>query len=114
MAIQIRRREFMVTLGGAALWPLAVGAQQSAMPIVGYPTRPITLIVPYPPGGNSDIAIRPLANRLSLSLGQPVIVENRPGGAGGTVGAKAVANASPDGYTLFYCGGAARYCSGDL
>src|SRR5438876_688235 len=67
-----------------------------------YPTRPITFIVPYPPGGNSDIVVRPLADRLSLSLGQPVIVENRPGGAGGTVGTKAVANASPDGYTLLF------------
>jgi hypothetical protein len=56
----------------------------------------------FPAGGNSDIVVRAVADRLSLALGQPVIVENRPGGAGGTVGAKAVANASPDGYTLLF------------
>ena len=65
-----------------------------------YPTRPITIVVPYPPGGNSDFVLRHLADRLSAALGQPVIVENRPGGAGGTVGTKALANANPDGYTL--------------
>src|ERR1700736_186805 len=65
-----------------------------------YPTRPITIIVPFPPGGNSDIVVRSLADRLSVTFGKPVIVENRPGGAAGTVGAKAVANATPDGYTL--------------
>src|ERR1700730_6059097 len=67
-----------------------------------YPTRPVTIIVPFPPGGNSDLVIRHLADRLSLSLSQPVIVENRAGGAGGTVGTKACANANPDGYTLLF------------
>ena len=67
-----------------------------------YPTRPITIIVPFPPGGNSDLVIRHLADRLSVSLNQPVIVENRAGGAGGTVGTRAFANANPDGYTLLF------------
>jgi tripartite-type tricarboxylate transporter receptor subunit TctC len=67
-----------------------------------YPTRPITMIVPFPPGGNSDLVIRHLADRLSLALSQPVIVENRAGGAGGTVGTKAFANANPDGHTLLF------------
>src|SRR6516165_10952662 len=67
-----------------------------------YPARQITIVIPFPAGGNLEIVARPLAERLSLSLGQPVIVENRPGGAGGTVGAKAVANATPDGYTLLF------------
>jgi tripartite-type tricarboxylate transporter receptor subunit TctC len=67
-----------------------------------YPTRPITIIVPFPPGGNSDLVIRHLADRLSVSLNQPVIVENRAGGAGGTVGTRAFAKANPDGYTLLF------------
>lgn len=66
-----------------------------------YPSRPIKMICPFGPGG-SDVVARILADRLSSSLGQPVIVENRPGGAGGTVGAKSVAVAEPDGYALLY------------
>src|ERR1700733_2530775 len=62
-----------------------------------YPTRPIHLIVPFPPGGVADIIARPIAERLSASLGQPVGVENR-GGATGTLGASFVAHADPDGY----------------
>jgi tripartite-type tricarboxylate transporter receptor subunit TctC len=67
-----------------------------------YPTRLIKLVVPGPPGGPSEIVVRTLAERLSSSLGQAVIVENRPGGANGTIGAMSVARAEPDGYTLLY------------
>ncbi len=67
-----------------------------------YPTRLIRLVVPGPPGGPSEIVVRTLAERLSSSLGQAVIVENRPGGANGTIGTMSVARAEPDGYTLLY------------
>jgi tripartite-type tricarboxylate transporter receptor subunit TctC len=64
-----------------------------------YPARPIRIIVPYPPGGTSDILARSLGEKLTGSLGQPVIVENKPG-ANGNVGADFVAKSPPDGYTL--------------
>jgi tripartite-type tricarboxylate transporter receptor subunit TctC len=64
-----------------------------------YPDKPIRLIVPYPPGGGTDTLARPLAQRLAVELGQPVIVDNR-GGAGGNLAMEAVARAPADGYTL--------------
>jgi tripartite-type tricarboxylate transporter receptor subunit TctC len=64
-----------------------------------WPTHPVKLIVPFPPGGGTDGVARSVAAALTQSLGQPVVVENRPG-AGGTIGANAVATAAPDGYTI--------------
>jgi tripartite-type tricarboxylate transporter receptor subunit TctC len=64
-----------------------------------YPTRPITLIVPFPPGGSTTVMARNVADKMSVTLGQPVVVENR-GGAGGTIGTRSVAKATPDGYTI--------------
>jgi tripartite-type tricarboxylate transporter receptor subunit TctC len=64
-----------------------------------YPSKPLRFILPFPPGGGTDILGRLIAERLSAGLGQPVVVENR-GGAGGNVGAEAAARSAPDGYTL--------------
>jgi tripartite-type tricarboxylate transporter receptor subunit TctC len=67
-----------------------------------YPSRPVKIILPFAPGGPTEFIIRLVADRLTATLGQAFIIENRPGGAGGTVGAKSVATAEPDGYTLLF------------
>ena len=64
-----------------------------------WPTRPITVISPYPPGGTNDIVGRLFTDKMAAKLGQPIVVENRPGAAG-IVGSLAVSRAAPDGYTL--------------
>jgi tripartite-type tricarboxylate transporter receptor subunit TctC len=80
----------------AALAAAVVGAAAQAQP---YPDRPVTMIVPFPPGGIADITGRPLAVSMSKALGQQVVVENKAG-AGGAVGHAFVAKAKPDGYTI--------------
>ena len=85
-----------VAVGAALLGLSSVGVQAQA----NYPSHTITMVVPYPAGGAVDGVARILAQALSTSVGQPVIVENRAGGAGGIVGANTVAKAKPDGYTL--------------
>jgi tripartite-type tricarboxylate transporter receptor subunit TctC len=86
---------------------LTVAVQQAPVAQAqGYPTRPITLISPWPAGGASDTLCRMLGARLADRLGKPVLIENRPG-AGSTIGVAAAARAAPDGYTLAWAGGAA-------
>lgn len=81
-----------------ALAPMVASAQDPAAKSP-WPARPIRLIVPFPPGSSPDLVARMLNDRLGKALGQPVVVENRPG-AGGMVGTGAVAKAAPDGYTI--------------
>jgi len=78
--------------------PLVLLGAQAAL-AESYPTKPITIVVPYPPGGPTDIVARVVGQKLGDRLGQQVIVDNRPG-AGGNIGAALVARAAPDGYTL--------------
>ena len=94
------RRKF---LKGMAAIPAAIGTQQllttQAFAQPAWPSRALTMIVPFPPGGQADLAARPMANALTTLLGQPVVVENK-GGAGGAIGNGQAAKAAPDGYTL--------------
>src|SRR5919112_1465258 len=82
----------------AVLWLLAFFAP-AVFAQEPYPSKPITMIVPFPPGGVADIVGRPLASQMEKTLKQPVVVVNRTG-AGGAVGMAAVAKAAPDGYTI--------------
>ncbi|MBC7781221.1 MAG: tripartite tricarboxylate transporter substrate binding protein [Proteobacteria bacterium] len=82
-----------------AIVAFALMATPQATRAQAYPSQPITLIVPWPPGGGSDIAMRLVADAASKRMGVPVVVVNRPG-AGGTIGLKEMASSKPDGYTI--------------
>jgi tripartite-type tricarboxylate transporter receptor subunit TctC len=90
-------RRHVLGLGATCLLSLHLSRTEAQS--ANWPARPIKIIVPYPTAGVSDTIVRMLAERLSLALGQPCIVENRAG-AGGTLGMDIVAKANPDGYTL--------------
>jgi len=91
---RLRRRLLSCAIAIAAAGIMASGAMAQ-----GFPSQPITMIVPWPPGGGSDIAMRLVADAASRRMGVPVVVVNRPG-AGGTIGLKEMASSKPDGYTI--------------
>ena len=89
----LNRRSWMLHAAGVLLaLTVTAGAQD-------YPNKPVRLIIPFPPGGSNDVVGRMIATKLGERLGKQVVVDNR-GGAGGVIGTEAVANATPDGYTL--------------
>lgn len=85
-------------VAAAALLCLSATATMTVL-AAGYPERPVTLVVPFPPGGVADTIARPLAQALGDKLGQPIVIENK-GGAGGAIGIGQAGRAKPDGYTL--------------
>jgi tripartite-type tricarboxylate transporter receptor subunit TctC len=92
-----------MTRRGVLTAAMGLTASRRASAQAGWPNRPIRLINPAPAGGPGDIVARPIAARLTEALGQPMLVEARPG-ANGTIGANLVARAAPDGYTIFLSG----------
>lgn len=98
------RRMLVQSVAAAALGATLIGSAAIAQT---YPTGPVTMIVPYAPGGPTDLMARLVAQRLSERWGHPVLVENRPG-ASGTLGSDHVARSAPDGYTLLVANNAAQ------
>jgi tripartite-type tricarboxylate transporter receptor subunit TctC len=97
MTLDRNRRLALALLAGGSLAAAAPAWAQAP----GYPDKPIRFVVPYPPGGGTDVIARIVQERLQAALGQPVVIENR-GGAGGSVGTEVVAKSAPDGYTVLF------------
>lgn len=96
-----------MSIAARIAFALAAGLYIALSPVAGlaqaYPSKPIRFVVPFPPGGGTDNIARSVASRLSASIGQPVVVENRAG-ASGIIGTEAVARSAPDGYTVLIAG----------
>ena len=102
MSVAWKRRQFLGAIGAT----MACAAGTSWAATSNWPTKPIKLVVTFPPGGSSDIVARLLAPKLSQVLGQPIVIENKPG-AGSSIGASLVAHSAADGYTLLVSNSAA-------
>jgi tripartite-type tricarboxylate transporter receptor subunit TctC len=94
--MKLQRREFLRLASAAAAMP-AVSRSANAQ---SYPTRPITMIVPFPAGGPTDLIARVIGERMRASLGQSVVIENTSGAANGSVGVGRLVRSAPDGYTI--------------
>jgi tripartite-type tricarboxylate transporter receptor subunit TctC len=101
ITLKLARRSFLHLVAAAAALPTTSRVSYE----LDYPTRPVTLVAPWPPGGAVDILCRALAAPFGDRLGKAMVVENRPG-AGSVVGVASVARANPDGYTLVMAGSA--------
>src|SRR5215472_16436599 len=99
--MKLPRRRFLHLAAGVAALPFTPCVARAQ----AYPTRPVRLISGFPPGGPNEFIARPMAQWLSERLGQPFVIENRPG-AGGNIGTEAVVRAAADGYTLLFVGAA--------
>src|SRR5690554_925305 len=96
------RRQFLSsTVSACVLGATALAGPATALAQENFPTRPITLVVPFPPGGPTDVSARMVGKFLGEELGQSIIIENKAG-AGGTLGSTFVARAAADGYTLLW------------
>src|SRR5437667_833498 len=102
MAVRTDVTRALLRHGKLVALALAVTGTAGTAPALAqqYPNRPITLVIPLPPGGTNDIMARAVADKLSATLGQQVVIESRAAGGSGTVGTRQVAKAAPDGYTL--------------
>jgi tripartite-type tricarboxylate transporter receptor subunit TctC len=96
--MKLARRRFLHLAAGVAAWPSITRIAQAQ----AYPTRPVRLVAPFPPGGSIDITARLIGQWLTDRLGQQVVIENRPG-AGGNIGSETALNSPADGYTLLLC-----------
>ena len=94
--MNFENRRALLALVALTAMPLATWAQAGA-----YPDKPVRFIVPYPPGGGTDVIARIVQQKFQATLGQPIVIENR-GGAGGSVGTEAAAKSAPDGYTVLF------------
>ena len=94
--MNFENRRALLALVALTAMPLATWAQAGA-----YPDKPVRFIVPYPPGGGTDVIARIVQQKFQAALGQPIVIENR-GGAGGSVGTEAAAKSAPDGYTVLF------------
>src|SRR5215831_13242566 len=93
--MKLPRRQFLQLAAGAAASP----ALSHSVRAQAYPSRPVRWVVPFPPGGPAEILARLFGQFMSERLGQPFVIENRPG-AGGNIGTEAVVRSPPDGYTM--------------